>query len=204
MIRQSTATIGVCSIVAKYQNGAHGTMSQTGSLQPPHTPSAWVERFAGQVPTASRVLDVACGAGRHTRLFLDRGNSVTAIDRDLSRLNDICSERLLRIEVDLETGTSWPLGGERFAGVIVTNYLYRPMLQDLVASVASGGLLIYETFAQGNEQFGKPINPNFLLRPGELLNLVHGTLQVIAYENITVTQPKLARIQRICAYREPT
>lgn len=179
-------------------------MSQTESLQPTHTPSAWVERFAGQVPTTSRVLDVACGAGRHTRMFLDLGHSVTAIDRDLSRLNDIRSKRLLRIEIDLETGASWPLGGERFAGVIVTNYLYRPMLKNLVSSVTSAGLLIYETFAQGNEEFGKPTNPNFLLRPGELLNLVQGTLQVIAYEDITVTQPKPARIQRICAYREPT
>ena len=179
-------------------------MSQTESLQPTHTPSAWVERFAGQVPTTSRVLDVACGAGRHTRLFLHRGHSVTAIDRDLSQINDIRSEQLMRIEIDLETGASWPLRGERFAGVIVTNYLYRPMLKDLVASVTSAGLLIYETFAQGNEEFGKPTNPNFLLRPGELLNLVQGTLQVIAYEDITVTQPKPARIQRICAYREPT
>ena len=179
-------------------------MSQSEPLPHPHTPSAWVERFLGQIPVRSRLLDVACGTGRHTRLFLDKGHTVTAIDRDLSRIADIRSDRLVRIEADLETGTSWPLAGEDFAGVIVTNYLYRPILQNLVSSVASAGMLIYETFAEGNEKFGRPMNPDFLLKPGELLNLVHKILRVIAYEDTVMIHPKPAQIQRIAAFRVPT
>lgn len=179
------------------------TMSQTGPVNHLHAPSKWVERFVDQIPATSQVLDVACGAGRHTRLVLAKGHTVTAIDRDLTRIADIPNERLLRIEIDLESSAPWPLPKENFAGVIVTNYLHRPILNNLVSSVGSGGVLIYETFAEGNEKYGRPTNPDFLLKPGELLRLVHNTLRVIAYEDVTLTHPKAARIQRIAAFREP-
>ena len=130
-------------------------MSKIEELHHSLTPSSWVKRFASKISPTGSVLDVACGAGRHTRLFLEKGHSVTAVDRDLSALADIRNERLTRIEADLEAGPSWPLFGECFSGVIVTNYLYRPRLKDLVENVESSGYLIYETFAQGNQQFGQ-------------------------------------------------
>jgi len=179
-------------------------VSRIEALHRSLTPSSWVKRFASKISLTGSVLDVACGAGRHTRLFLEQGHSVTAVDRDLSALGDVRNERLTRIELDLETGPSWPLFGERFSGVIVTNYLHRPRLKDLVENVESSGYLIYETFAQGNQRFGKPTNPEFLLRSGELLELVRGVLTVVSYEDIIVTKPKPAKIQRICALREHT
>lgn len=107
------------------------------------------------------------------------------------------------MELDLETDTPWPLPTRYFGTVVVTNYLYRPILKQIVASVARPGLLIYETFAKGNEKYGRPRNPKFLLEPGELLELVRGHLRVVAYEDVTVSRPKLAAIQRICGYLEP-
>ncbi len=167
-------------------------------------PSAWVERFAAAVPAGGRVLDLACGGGRHSRLFLDRGHPVTAIDRDLSRLADLAEHPGLEaIEADLEDGRPPPFAERRFAAVVVTNYLHRPLLPELPAVLAEGGLLLYETFARGNERFGKPSNPDFLLRPGELLEAVRGSLRVLAYEDLTVERPKPAAVQRLCALREP-
>ena len=183
--------------------GAHRTMSQSGPFSHSHVPSKWVERFADQIPIPSRVLDVACGAGRHTRLFLAKGHTVTAIDRDLTQIADLNNKQLSRIEADLESGAPWPLSKDNFACVIVTNYLYRPILKNLVSNVESGGMLIYETFAEGNEKYGRPTNPDFLLKPGEVLRLVHNALRVIAYEDVTLTHPKAAQIQRIAAFREP-
>lgn len=166
-------------------------------------PSPWIERFAAQVPAAGPVLDLACGAGRHVRLFLDLGHPVVAVDRDLSGLSDLDPRaQLERIEVDLEDGQPFPLAGRLFAGVVVTNYLSRPLLPALIAAVAEGGLLIYETFALGNERFGRPSNPDYLLRPGELLEAVRGQLRILAYEDLVVDRPKPAAIQRICARRE--
>jgi SAM-dependent methyltransferase len=167
------------------------------------SPSPWIVRFAGLVPRDGSVLDLACGAGRQVRFFLGRGHAVTAVDRDLSRLADLEGERQLeRIEVDLEGGAPFPLGERRFAAVIVTNYLHRPLLPTLVRAVAPNGLLLYETFAVGHERFGKPSNPDFLLRPGELLEAVHGSLRVLAYEDLLVTEPRPAALQRIAARRE--
>lgn len=170
------------------------------------TPSAWICRFAPLVPRAGPVLDLACGGGRHVRLFLARGHPVTAVDRDLSGLQDLVQDLgtragLERLEADLEDGRAFPLAGRRFAAVVVTNYLFRPLLPDLVAAVAPGGWLLYETFAAGNERFGKPSNPDFLLRPGELLEAVHEHLRVVAYEDLEVTVPKPACVQRIAARR---
>lgn len=162
-------------------------------------PSPWVVRHLSLVPAEGDVLDVAAGAGRHTRLFLDRGHPVVAVDRDTAKLADLAGHPLATIlTADLEGGT-WPFGGRRFAGIVVTNYLHRPLLPTLVGALAPGGALIYETFAMGNERFGKPSNPDFLLKPGELLEAVRGRLRVVAYEDIQVDSPKPAMVQRIAA-----
>ncbi|HTO81254.1 MAG TPA: SAM-dependent methyltransferase [Methylomirabilota bacterium] len=165
-----------------------------------HPPSAWVRRFLGYIPAAGTVLDVAAGGGRHTRLCLEQGHPVTALDRDVAGLADLAGKPDLEvIKADLESGGPWPLGGRRFAGVIVANYLHRPLLPAIVAAVSPDGCLVYETFAVGNERFGRPSNPDFLLRPGELLDAVRGRLCVLAYENLEVTDPRPAVIQRIAA-----
>ncbi len=168
-----------------------------------NVPSAWVVRFAGLVASGGPVLDVACGGGRHTRLFLDRGHPVTAVDRDVSALADLGTRPDLQLlEADLEDGRAFPLAGHQFAGVIVTNYLHRPLFPGLIAALAPGGVLLMETFAQGNERFGRPRNPDDLLRPGELLDVVRGSLRVLAYEDLVVEHPRPAAVQRICARNE--
>jgi SAM-dependent methyltransferase len=162
--------------------------------------SAWVTRFAPLLQPGGAVLDVACGAGRHTRLFLDRGHAVTAIDVDVSGLDDLrLNPRLEIVEADLEQGPPWPLPGRRFGAVIVTNYLWRPLLPRLLDAVGEGGVLLYETFARGNEAYGRPSNPDFLLAPGELLEAVRGRLQVVAYEHGYLERPRPAVKQRLCA-----
>ncbi len=173
----------------------------------PGAPSPWVLRFAPRVPAGGPVLDLACGLGRHSRLFLGRGHPVTAVDRDISGIADIIdapggAPSLEALEIDLEDGRPFALAGRRFAGVVVTNYLYRPHLPVLAAAVAPGGVLIYETFARGNERFGKPRNPDQLAKPGELLEAVRGQLRVIAYEDLIDQTPKPAARQRICAVNE--
>ena len=163
-------------------------------------PSAWVSRFAPLVAAGGAVLDIASGSGRHARFFLARNHPVTAVDRDLSGLADIDDARLARVEADLEGGRPWPLGPARFAAVVVTNYLHRPLFGPILGALAARGVLIYETFAQGNERFGRPRNPDFLLRPGELLEVARdGGLRVLAYEDLEVATPRPACIQRICA-----
>lgn len=139
------------------------------------------------------MLDVACGEGRHARFFLQENFKVTAIDREP---RDIPGVRF--VQADLEDGSPWPLPGEQFEGIVVTNYLYRPLFPTLSASLAPGGVLIYETFMLGNERFGKPSNPEFLLRPGELLESFKG-LTVKGFEEGEVGEPKPAMIQRLCA-----
>jgi SAM-dependent methyltransferase len=166
-------------------------------------PSEWIARFAGLVPPAGRVLDVAAGSGRHTRFFLGRGHPVTVVDRDTSGLADLEDDPALElIEFDLEAGGGWPFAGRRFEAVVVTNYLHRPILPDIVDAVAPGGVLIYETFARGQEGFGRPRNPDFLLRPGELLDAVRGRLRVLAYEDLILEDPSRA-VQRIAAVAAP-
>lgn len=164
-------------------------------------PSAWVARFAPRIPPGGTVLDLACGRGRHTRLLLARGHAVVAVDRDVSAVAGL-DGALEVVEVDLEDGGPFPLAGRRFDGVVVTAYLHRPLLPALVAAVAPGGALIYETYARGHERFGRPRNPDFLLRPGELLHAVRGHLRVVAYEDLVVEDGPAA-VQRICATREP-
>ncbi len=163
-------------------------------------PSAWVCRWAALIAAGGTVLDLACGGGRHARWLAARGHPVEAVDRDpaVARLASIPG--VTAIVADLEGG-SWPYPGRRFEGVVVANYLHRPLLPRLVGSLAPGGVLIYETFAAGNERYGRPANPAFLLEPGELLEAVRGQLRVIAYEDLFVADPRPALVQRICATR---
>lgn len=170
-----------------------------------HQPAAspWVARFADLVPAGGRVLDVACGGGRHARFFLGQGYPVTVVDRDTGGVADLGDDPNVEIlQFDLEAGRPWPFAGRAFAGVVVTNYLWRPILADIVAAVAPGGVLLYETFARGHEQFGHPRNPDFLLQPGELLDAVRGALRVIAYEDLVEEEPGPRAVQRIAACRE--
>ncbi|HEX2650692.1 MAG TPA: class I SAM-dependent methyltransferase [Burkholderiales bacterium] len=159
-------------------------------------PSEWVVRWAPRIPQGA-VLDVACGSGRHARFFLQRRFAVTAVDRDPQ---DIAGARF--IQADIENGP-WPLEGETFEGIVVTNYLHRPLFPKLKASLKKGGVLIYETFMVGNERFGRPSNPAFLLRPGELVEAFAG-LGVLGFEEGDVTSPKPATIQRLCAVQGET
>jgi SAM-dependent methyltransferase len=170
-------------------------------------PSAWVARFA-QLIAPGEVLDLACGGGRHARLLAGAGHRVLAVDRDATSLERAAGEGISTLQADLEKdvdgGVDWPFGAGRFTGIVVTNYLHRPLFPTILSSLAPGGVLIYETFAQGNERFGKPSNPDFLLAPGELLKVVQGegsarALRVIAYEDGYVQSPKPAMVQRICA-----
>ena len=152
------------------------------------------------MPAGTPVLDLAAGGGRHTRLFLARGHPVTAVDRDVAQLEvpgPVAGLEIVR--ADLEDRSPWPVAGRRFGAVVVTNYLWRPLLPAIVASVAAGGILLYETFALGNEAHGPPRNPDFLLRPGELLEAVRGRLEVIAYEQGFSADPRPAVRQRLCA-----
>ena len=164
--------------------------------------SSWVARFAAGLP-AGPVLDVACGSGRHLRHFRALGHPVVGVDRDLGRVADLQgADGVELLQADLEDGAPWPLGDRRFAGVVVTNYLWRPLFPALVASVGPGGWLLYQTFAQGQEQLGRPRNPDHLLAPGELLGAVQDHLTVVAYEHGRLETPAPAVIQRIAAVRE--
>lgn len=159
--------------------------------------SPWVQRWSHLVPAGGEVLDVACGQGRHLRWFAQRDHPVVGVDRSAEAIQAV--EKLGEVLVaDIEAGP-WPFAGRRFAGVIVTNYLWRPLLPTIVASVAQGGVLIYETFAAGNETVGKPSRPDFLLQPGELLQACDG-LRVVAYED-GFLDPPARFVQRIAAVR---
>jgi SAM-dependent methyltransferase len=167
------------------------------------SPSCWVERWATLIPGGGRVLDVACGGGRHARWLAARGHTVDAVDRDVAAVNSLADVPGVHpLCADIEKA-SWPYEPGAYAGVIVTNYLHRPLFPELLAALTAGGVLIYETFAIGNERYGRPSNPHFLLQPGELLDVVRGELRVIAYEDIYSDDPKPALLQRICAVKCP-
>jgi len=159
------------------------------------TPSEWVVRWAPLIERGP-VLDVACGAGRHARFFSQRGLEVVAVDRDAQAV----SGNIRFVQADLENGSPWPLAGQRFAAVVVANYLHRPLMRVLEESLDEGGVLLYETFMAGNERYGRPSNPDFLLRPGELLE-AFGALAIVAFEQGVVERPKKAVVQRLCAVR---
>ena len=163
-------------------------------------PSPWVQRWIGWIRPGGAVLDVACGSGRHARLLARLGFEVDAVDRAPELFADPPRQVKL-LAADLEGGP-WPYAGRRFDGIVVTNYLHRPLFAVLCDALERGGILIYETFARGNERFGKPSNPAFLLEPGELLEAVRERLHVVAYEDLVVEEPRPAAVQRMCARRE--
>jgi SAM-dependent methyltransferase len=166
--------------------------------------SAWVRRWAPLI-RQGEVLDLACGGGRHARLLAGLGHTVIALDRDPQALAQVSAgahgEAITAIEYDLEApGAAWPFAPRSLSAIVVTNYLYRPLLPLLTASLAPDGILIYETFARGNEAYGKPSNPDFLLMPSELLGLAgRAGLRVLGFEDGVVQAPKRARLQRLCA-----
>lgn len=160
--------------------------------------SPWVRRFSHLVPEGGTVLDVACGQGRHLHWFAQRGHPGLGIDRSAEALAALPASAR-RVCADIEAG-AWPLPGAQFAAVVVTNYLWRALLPTIVASVAPGGVLLYETFADGNARFGKPSRADFLLQPGELLRACAGELQVVAYEDGYLDGPPRC-VQRIAARR---
>lgn len=165
-------------------------------------PCPWILRFAHLAPPGAPVLDVAAGSGRHARVFLARGHPVVAVDLDVRPLEDLRHAPGLEIvAADLEDGTPWPLPGRRFGAVVVTHYLWRPLFPVLVDAVAAGGVLLYETFARGQEELGPPRRPEFLLQPGELIEAVRERLQIVAYEHGRLEHPRPAIKQRICAIR---
>lgn len=170
-------------------------------------PSKWVTRFAHLVPSDAPVLDLACGSGRHVQLFLSLGHKVIGVDIDITAIRDMPGDlagNLECIEADLEH-EPWPLVGRSFAAVIVTNYLWRPLLPKIISSVAPGGALIYETFGMGNGAYGRPANPDYLLAPGELLALTAPNFQVVAYEHGVRTNSAkggAAVVSRIAAVRD--
>ena len=166
------------------------------------SPSSWVTRFAHEIEPGGTVLDLACGSGRQSMFLLQRGHRVTACDINVSALTDIKEEAGLQIiAADLEND-GWPFSDRQFAAVVVVNYLHRPLFPDILATLRPGGLLLYETFAAGNESFGRPRNPDYLLKRGELLSGVFADLTILAYEDLTLSDPKPAAVQRICA-RKP-
>lgn len=165
-------------------------------------PSDWILRWAAQVPAGARVLDVACGSGRHARLFAARGAQVLALDRDRALAAAFAGCAGLRfVPAELEAG-EWPVDDGGFDAVVVTRYLHRPLFARLRAALAPGGLLLYETFAAGQARYGRPSNPDFLLAPGELLAHCRG-LHLLAFEDGIVGGPAPARVQRIAARAAP-
>ncbi|MDB5732487.1 MAG: SAM-dependent methyltransferase [Variovorax sp.] len=174
------------------------TLTHPAASAPPLLPpSPWIVRWSHLVAAGGTVLDVACGAGRHMRWFQRRGHAVTGVDRAPTAL-EAAAAFGRTVLADIENDP-WPFEGERFDAVVVTHYLWRARLPDIVASVAPGGVLLYETFGAGNEAFGKPSRPDFLLQPGELLRACEG-LQVVAYENGLLHGPARV-VQRIAALR---
>jgi SAM-dependent methyltransferase len=160
-------------------------------------PSEWILRWSHLVPAGGAVLDVACGAGRHLRWFAGRGHPVTGVDRDADAIA-VAAASGEAVCADIENGP-WPFPGRQFPGVVVTHYLWRPLLPVIVGSVAAGGVLLYETFAAGNEMVGKPSRPDFLLQPGELLRAC-SELRIVAYEDGFLEAPERF-VQRIAAVR---
>ena len=161
-------------------------------------PSPWVVRWVHLVASGSTALDLAAGSGRHARFLIDRGLAVTAVDRDAEAMRDLAG-RAETVAADLENGP-WPLPGRTFDAVVVTNYLWRPLWPAILAALAPGGVLIYETFARGNETVGRPARPDFLLAPGELLREAVG-LRIVAYEDGFLREPD-RYVQRLAAVRE--
>ena len=178
-------------------------MSKKTPSQQNISPLDWVVQHAGRIAAPGHVLDVACGRGRHTRYLLSLGYRVTALDRDTGALSDLTGRPKLRIlENDLEDGSPWPVAGEVFEGIVVINYLFRPLYDPLVDALATGGILIYQTFSDGNATYGKPRNPNFLLRKNELLDVFSSRLTVLDFYQGYTDHPSPAVVQKICCRKQ--
>lgn len=172
-------------------------MTTHGQLQP----SRWIERFARPLPAGAKVLDLACGSGRHTRWLAAQGFVVTAVDRDHDALETLRGIAHEIIEADIENGP-WPLADRRFDLVVVTNYLWRPLFDRIVEALAPDGWWLHETFGIGNETVGKPSRPDFLLKHGELLEVARRhALRTVAYEDGFLDGPPRF-VQRIAAVRD--
>jgi SAM-dependent methyltransferase len=162
---------------------------------------AWVERWASLIPAGGRVLDLATGGGRHAVLLAGRGHAVEAVDIDLAASGPVrATAGVTWRQYDLE-GQSWPFPAGAYQGVVVTNYLHRPLFPHLIEALAPGGVLIYATFSMGQEVYGRPRNPRHLLMPGELLEAVRGHMRVVAYEDVVEPGATPARVQRLCAIK---
>lgn len=169
----------------------------------PGMPSPWVVRYGARIAPGGHVLDLACGSGRHARRLAQLGYLVEAVDRDENALAGMTGISNIHLTTaDLETG-AWPYPDSSFDGIVVSRYLHRPLLPKLVKSLKPGGVLIYETFMIGNERYGKPCNPDFLLQPDELLTTFSPWLEVLAFEQGEERTPKPAVMQRICAIKLP-
>lgn len=166
-------------------------------------PSPWVTAHAAQIKAGGHVLDLACGRGRHALWLAGQGWRVTAVDRDgaaLAALNGVAGVEAALMDLE---GEAWPLAGRQFDGIVVANYLWRPRLPDLLALLAPGGVLIYETFMLGNETYGKPSRPDFLLQASELQQVCGAAgLRQVAFVEGYVAKPKPAMRQAICAVRD--
>jgi SAM-dependent methyltransferase len=168
-------------------------------------PSPWIVQHANLAPSGGRVVDVACGAGRNGRYFQERGHPTVFLDIDCAKIRDLDgADGVTIMETDLETEgpQPWPFGPTTLDVVVATNYLWRPLMPALIDSVATGGVFLYETFAIGNEALGRPKNPKFLLKAGELLEMVRGKLRVVAFGQETRSDPSPAIIQHIAAVRD--
>ncbi len=165
------------------------------------TAMPWVTRWAGLIPAGGHVLDIACGTGRHAVFLAARGHPVDAVDRDLSWSEAARSHPgIVWHRHDLERAP-WPFASDAYQGVVVTNYLHRPLFPHLIAALADGGVLIYATFSAGQGAYGRPRNPLHLLLPGELLEAVRGRMRVVAYEDILEAGERPVRVQRLCAIK---
>lgn len=165
----------------------------------PEAPSPWVTQHAALIKSGGRVLDLACGSGRHAIWLAQQGYQVDAIDRDVTAVSSMSDINNIQVQIaDLEASEAY-LFNQHYDGIVVSRYLYRPLLKTLASILNSNGVLIYETFMLGNELLGKPSNPDFLLLPDELLEVYSPLLKVVAFEQGEVSQPKPAVMQRICA-----
>lgn len=161
-------------------------------------PSEWLRRHASKIKPGGRVLDVAAGSGRNARWLAGQGFAVEAVDKDVAALDTMRDiGNITRTVADLEN-TPWPYVEKIFDAIVVCRYLHRPLLPLLASGLARDGVLVYETFMLGHEKYGRPQNPDFLLRPNELLQMFHG-LKIVAFEQGLIQQPKPAIMQRICA-----
>ena len=182
---------------------------ETSGIKKRREPSSWVRRYSGEIRDGGTVLDLACGSGRHSRLFAELGCPVTAVDVAVDDVTSLAtslqsdSPSAAPIEVlraDLEND-AWPFGGFEFDGIVVVNYLHRPLFAPLRVALSPGGVLIYDTFAVGNERYGKPRNPAYLLEPGELLREFGARLEVVTYQHGEVSDPQQAVRQSIVVRR---